>query len=97
MQSDLDIIKQHLRITSTDEDEIITQYVEAAEELVQKYLNMAFDDIYDEYGQVPAAITTAICLLTASMYQNREAWGTVDVRTNPVCVALLRQYKRLAI
>jgi hypothetical protein len=69
--------KLHLRVTGTDEDALITIYLEAAEQGASDFLNRT---IYatttgsDLDGVViNAAITAAILLILGHLFANREA------------------------
>ncbi|MFT4184262.1 MAG: head-tail connector protein [Rhizobium sp.] len=75
---DIDLVKQHLRVDFDDDDTIIAAYQAAAETIVAEYI----DRELVSSGETPAttdgiavtpAITVAILLLTAAMYENSEA------------------------
>ncbi len=74
---DLTVFKRHLRVFHDDEDDKLTLYLVAAENVVTEYL----DREVVAAGQTPsladgivinAAISAAILLVGADLYENRE-------------------------
>lgn len=74
---DLTVFKRHLRVFHDDEDDELTLYLVAAETVVTEYL----DREVVAAGQTPsladgivinAAISAAILLVGADLYENRE-------------------------
>ena len=89
-------IKRHLRVETDQEDELLTEYGEAAEQLVLDYLNREVSDIVDEYRGIPRPIKQAALILVGDFYAYREAGrpGTVSAAIDGVGYLLIR-YKRL--
>ena len=78
--------KQHLRVTSNDEDALIELYVGAAMDHIKKYLNRE--------PPVTFAIKAAALLIMADLYENREAQLIGDsVNENPAVYRLLFPYR----
>ncbi len=75
---DIALVKQHLRVDFADDDTIIAAYQAAAETIVAEYIDrelVAAGDMpatVDGIAVTPA-ITVAILLLTAAMYENSDA------------------------
>lgn len=76
---DFDLVKKHLRVDSTDEDDVIAAYQAAAEATVCEYVDR---DVYaagdspvsaDEFAiELEPPITAAILLLIGDLYAVRE-------------------------
>ena len=66
----LEQAKQHLRITTTADDDDIAQKLATAQEAILSYLAVAADPAWDA-TTAPAAVTHAIHLLTAYYYEDR--------------------------
>lgn len=92
---ELQKILEHCRIEAEEEQSYICSLGEAAESVVEKYLNRSYEDIATELGFIPQPIQHACYLVVADLYRNREASSQVQVYGNPALMALLRPYKRL--
>lgn len=79
----LDYIKQHSRIDYDCEDEILELYANSAEDTVMNYLNRSFEDLIEEYGQVPPAIMHATLMLVDVSYQYRSPISPQNLYTVP--------------
>lgn len=88
-------ILRHCRIEDSEENAYIESLGEAAEEVVEKYLNRTMEDILEAEGAVPQSIVHACYLIVAELYRNREASNQVQVYGNPALMTLLRPHKRL--
>ena len=75
----LDQAKQNMRVTSTDEDDLITAKIAAAQGFVENYLGTTLDT----FTTLPAPITEAMLQLIAFWYDNREA-AIVDARLTQI-------------
>lgn len=91
---DIDLVKIHLRVDTTVEDDLIQLYMEAAEDWIRNYIDDC-DALPDEnYGEVPSAIKNAFLMLVGDSYLNREAAGEVEIKENPAVLRLLRPYRK---
>jgi uncharacterized phage protein (predicted DNA packaging) len=92
---ELEGILRHCRLEESEEHTYIESLGQAAEEVVEKYLNRSFEDIASAEGSVPQSIIHACYLIVAELYKNREASSQVQVYGNPALMSLLRPHKRL--
>lgn len=65
-------IKQHSRIDYACEDALLELYGEAAEDTTLNALGKTYDELIDEYGEIPAAIRQASLMLVENSYANRS-------------------------
>ena len=65
-------IKKQLRVDFDDEDGVLDLYGSAAEDTVLNYLNRTYQDVLEEYGEVPPAIRQATLMLVDKSYQHRS-------------------------
>ena len=65
-------IKKHLRVDFDDEDDVLELYGSAAEDTVLNYLNRTYQDVLEEYGEVPASIRQATLMLVDSSFNHRS-------------------------
>lgn len=94
----MDMLKAQCRIEpdNHDEDALLTTYLQAAAEVVLQYLGRSLSSLYDEYGEVPAALQTAQLLLAADLYANREAGRVNSISAVNTGVAhLINAYRRI--
>ena len=70
----LDKIKQQCRIEPDfhDEDELLTDYGNDAEDMVLNDINRSYTELIELYGEVPHPLVTAALMLVAASYQHRE-------------------------
>lgn len=68
----LDFIKAHSRIDFDCEDDLLESYGESAEITVLNIIRRTYEDLLDEYGEVPAPIVQASLMLVDHSYQNRS-------------------------
>lgn len=70
----LDLAKKHLYIEAdyADDDDIITQYVEAAEVAVANHIRRELDMLENSEGGLPGPILSAILLVTGGLFRDRE-------------------------
>lgn len=93
----IEYIKQHSRIDFDCEDELLVLYGDAAEETVLNVLNRSYEDIMEEYGEVPSALIHASLLLVDLSYQQRSAVSVANLYTVPYSFDLMvKPYMRLA-
>ena len=86
----VDQAKVHLRITGTAHDADITQKLATAQEAILAYLGTSADPTWG-VGTAPAAVTHAIHLLTAYLYEDRGDGSQPDVW--PKIYSLLAAYR----
>lgn len=65
-------IKQHSRIDYACEDALLELYGEAAEDTTLNALGKTYDELIDEYSEIPAAIRQASLMLVENSYANRS-------------------------
>lgn len=65
-------IKKQLRVDFDDEDDVLELYGSAAEDTVLNYMSRTYQDVLEEYGEVPAAIRQATLMLVDNSYQHRS-------------------------
>lgn len=70
----LEKIKQQCRIEPDfhDEDEILIDWGNDAEEMVLNDINRSYTELIELYGEVPHPLVTAALMLVAESYQHRE-------------------------
>lgn len=85
MLLELQKIKKHLNIDDhfTDDDAYIESLCDVAEELVQKHIDIKFEDLIAERGELPAPLSHAILLFIGNMYDNRESYAYTTVTEIP--------------
>lgn len=68
-------IKKHLNLDEefTDDDKYLEFLEGVAVEVVQKDIDVTFDDIVSEEGAIPQPLLHAILLFIGNMYANRES------------------------
>lgn len=91
----LEFVKEHSRIIGDCEDQIIDVYATSAETTVLNHINRSLDEILEEYGEVPAPILHAMCLLADDGYKNRGLESPKDVMPGTID-RLLLPYVKLA-
>ena len=95
----LERIKQQLRIEPDfhEEDELLEEYGESAEEVLLNYLNRTYEDIVEVYGHVPAPLRHASMMLVDTSYQYRSPVSAQNMSLVPYTFDLLiKPYMRLA-
>lgn len=85
-------IKQHIRLDSDCEDEYLQMLGDAAEFSIATLLNRGkkvadmINSLKEEYGEIPATLYQAGCILVAEGYKNREASSPNNQSINPYSV-----------
>ena len=65
-------IKRHLYVDSEADDIILADYIDASQEIIEKYLNVKLCDlVVDE--RLPYPLIQAIKIMTGNLYNNRES------------------------
>ena len=92
----LDDIKQHCRIDSSCEANVLNLYGEAAEATLLNYIGMSYDELVTEYKGVPAPIKQAALMLVDTSYQYRSPINPSSISLVPYTFDLLvRPYVKL--
>lgn len=92
----IDYIKQQLRIDWSEEDTLLDEYGKAAEDTVLNLLNRNYQDLLEQYGEVPAPLVQAAMLLVGQSYQHREPSSAQNMSAVPYTFDLLiKPYMRL--
>lgn len=92
----IDYIKQHSRLDFSDEDSVLDLYGSAAEETVLNYLNRTYQELLEQYGEVPAPIRQATLLLVDHSYTQRSPDSVQNLSTVPYSFDILvKPYMRL--
>lgn len=85
----LERAKQHLRVTSTAEDDLIELYIGAASDWIRNYLDDG-EFVPDEF-----AVNAAQLLIIGDLYDIREAQSAgVEIKQNPAVERLLFPYRK---
>ena len=81
----LEQIKAQCRIEQDfhDEDELLEECGEGAEDSLLALLGRSFEDLIETYGKVPAPIRRASKLLAAGSYKDREAYSAQNLSAIP--------------
>lgn len=91
----LEFIKAHSRIDTDYDDELLTQYGEAAEETMAQYLNRGktveamIASLTEEYGKVPSSVKNAALMLVDVWYNHRAPVSPVNMSQVPYTFDLL--------
>ena len=94
----LEKIKAQLRIEADfhDEDDLLEEYGESAEEVLLNYLNRSYDDVVEVYGRMPAPLVHASLMLVDTSYQYRSPVSTQSMSLVPYTFDILvKPYMRL--
>lgn len=81
----LSTAKEHLRVDQDVEDNLVTAYLEAAEEYVSEYIGTDLSSL----SPLPATLKAGVLLLTADLYELREAQSVNPVYQNKTLRRLL--------
>lgn len=100
MLVDLNKIKKHLNIDAefTEDDEYLTFLEGVAEDLVQKHIDITFEKLEAQEGEIPSPLLSAILLFIGNMYDNRESVAYTSVTELPMSLKYIlemyRSYER---
>lgn len=88
-------VKNHLRVTTSEDDSLITLYIEAVEENIKAFLNRDIPILGESPIDYPAPIKAAMLLMVGDLYENREAQiAGQPLNINPSAKNLLYPYRR---
>lgn len=65
---DLNAVKEHLRVTHSMEDALLTLYLNAAKDYAESFLGRKLDD----FGELPPTVLSGLLVHTALLYESRE-------------------------
>lgn len=95
----LELLKKHVNADDSDaDDDILLQYLEAAEEHVVDMTRRSMDDlcVLGDGVDPPKRIVQAVLMLAASWYAQRESVAGVQMYEVPDSVeALVKPFRRL--
>ena len=95
----LEQIKAQCRIEQdfTDEDTLLEEYGEEAEDTVLNTLGRSYEDVMENYGKVPAPLRRASLMLVDAWYGTRTPTASQNMSVVPYTFDLLiKPYMRLA-
>lgn len=93
----LSLAKEHLRVVTDDEDELIKLYIAAAREYAEKYQNRVFvtDDPDIETEKPGELEKAAMLLIIGHLYENRETVNIGNITSElPISAKNLLTYNR---
>lgn len=96
----IDAMKRQLRIDPNDvdttRDELIMGDAAAAEDLVLNYCHTSIEQLYADYGKVPAAVYKAMLMVATGIYDNPSSANSRQTYAAPFGVlAMLSPYVNL--
>lgn len=94
----LGVFKKELRMSDdfTEQDDILSLDLDAAEASVLKMCNRTLDDIKQEYGQMPADLMKAVLALAKHMYSHDIVADERSLQATPYGISVLvKPYTRL--
>lgn len=93
----LDWIKAHSRIDFDCEDELLGLYGEAAEEAVLNTCNRSYEDIIENFGDVPKPLYNAALMLVETSYTQRAPFSQQNMYKVPYAFDMMvKPYMRLS-
>ena len=88
----LEEAKQHLRVETEDEDDLINAYIDAGEEIVLR------ECLPLEDGVMPSPLKAAVLLYVGDLYENRELQYTgIKMSTSTTIDRLIDPYRKVGI
>ena len=85
----LEYIKQHSRICGNAEDSTLERMGNAAESAIMNLCGRSFEDIYENYGEVPEDLKHATLMLVDHLYTHRGPTENVSVNIVPYSIEML--------
>ena len=93
----IEYIKARVRIDHDCENELIEKMGRWAERIVLTYLGRTYEELIEEYGEIPDEIDDAALLLIDYRYQQRSSASTMAWSSVPYGFDFdLKPYQRLA-
>lgn len=104
MLVDLTTIKKHLNLDEdfTDDDNYLEMLEGVAETLVQKHIDISFDELLEQStdgavatrGEIPQPLLYAILLYIGNMYENRESVSYTSTSEVPMSLKYILEMYR---
>jgi uncharacterized phage protein (predicted DNA packaging) len=95
MYTDLQTLKEHLRIDVDVEDNYLLQLIDAAENAVENHIGVQLSDFVEESGYLPPALQQAILIMAGNLYNNRESVAYTSTYSIPMSLEyMLAQFKK---
>lgn len=91
----IEMIKKHMRVDHSHEDDLIRTYFFSALEWVERYTQRCFSPITAE--GLPPSVFSAVMLIVADLYENREAQQDKPLSTNKNVLMFLHPLRRYPI
>jgi len=92
----LDYIKDHSRICHDAEDDVLERLGCAAENAILNLCRRTIEDVYEEYGEIPADLMHVTLELVDNLYQHRGTDENVSLSVVPYNFDLMvKPYMRL--
>lgn len=92
----LDYIKQHSRICCDCEDEILVTYGDSAEATILNIIDRTYDELIQNYGEVPAPLYQAALMLVDVSYTYHSPISPVSLNMVPYTFdVLIKPYMKL--
>ena len=93
----LEFIKKHSRIDYDLEDDLLALYGEAAEDMVLNVINRDYEEVVEEWGEVPKPLYQAALMLVDLSYQQRSPINPASLYAVPYTFDfLVKPYMKLA-
>lgn len=96
---DFNQIKAQLRLSDDQaelEQPILELYGDTAEEVVCNHIRLSYEDLLEQYGEVPKPIVLAALMLVDTSYQQRSPISMQNMSSVPYTFdLLLKPYMRL--
>lgn len=95
MYTNLQTVKEHLKIDVDVEDNYLLGLIEAAENAVENHIGVQLSDYVDEIGYLPPALQQAILIMCGNLYNNRESIAYTSTYSIPMSLEyMLAQFKK---
>ncbi len=92
----LEFVKSHTRVDYDCEDDVLRVYAESAEDAILRHIRCSYEELVEEYGEVPMAISQAAAELTENFYKERSPTSGAGQSIVPYNFSLLlSSYMRL--
>mgnify|MGYP005613016187 FL=1 len=93
----LEWIKLHSRIDFDCEDDLLELYGDDAEQTVLNIINRSFDDLVEQYGEVPKPLYVAALMLVEVSYTQRAPISQQNMYVVPYAFDMkIKPYMKLA-
>lgn len=72
MYISVDDLKRHLNIDYDEDDQYLTELIEAAESAIELYIQQPLSNLADDDGNLPSDLKMAVRIMAGGFYANRE-------------------------